>query len=240
MKAIHIVLRRHVHSEPRGNETWSSLRAAAKASAGSAEQRIWSFPSSTWVSYLVDHHSSLLLPPTKMLLLEWLGVKYFTLLNIYGFNSHISGFNPWTSLVLSLTAAPKGVSAKSVTLHWAGTLWANNKPKCIISKVAQCIHSVFCIQTKSMARFLPHAPLSMPESTGCLHPSYHCWWGSVLMQTIHKAFPLQIRCYPELSEIFLSQWAIKIITFNHILQLLHSTEGGLGGLGPDANIFCCD
>lgn len=55
-----------------------------------------------------------------------------------------------------------------------------------------------------------------------------------------QAFPLQIRSYPALSEIFLSQWAIKIITFNPILQLLHRTEGGLGGLGPDVSIFCCD
>lgn len=60
-------------------------------------------------------------------------------------------------------------------------------------------------------------------------------YNSVLMQTIHKAFPLQIRFYSVLSEIYhLSQWAIKTVTFNHILQLLHSTEGGLTGLGPDA------
>jgi len=60
------------------------------------------------------------------------------------------------------------------------------------------------------------------------------------MQEIHKAFALQIRFYSALSEIFLSQWAVKIITFNHILQLLHSTERGLTGLEPDANTFCCD
>lgn len=55
-----------------------------------------------------------------------------------------------------------------------------------------------------------------------------------------QGLPLQIRFYSLLSEIFLSQWAIKIITFNHILQLVHSTEGGLTELGPDANVFCCD
>lgn len=125
------------------------------------------------------------------------------------------------------------------------TVWTSIKPKCIISKVAQCTNSVFCIQTKCMSCVsCPMPPPCHNAQAACrrvhLHPSHHCWWGCVLMQTMHKAFPLQIRSYPPLSEIFLSQWAIKIITFNHILQLLHSTEGGLGRLGPDANLFCCD
>lgn len=139
-----------------------------------------------------------------------------------------------------------GASAKSVTLHWAWTLYELiTSPNASQAKwhSAHILSSAF--RQKYVSCFLPRSPslhtIIHRVLSGCkrahLHTSHHYWWGSVLMQTILKAFPLQIRSFPALSEIFLSQWAIKIITFNHILQLLHSTEGRLGELGPDTNIL---
>lgn len=144
--------------------------------------------------------------------------------------------------MLSLTTASNRSLGKvrDITLG-LNTVWINNKPKRFTGKLAQRTHSVFCIQLKNVLS-PPRNPCSARGRLVMfhLHPSHHGWWRSVLMPTIHKAFPLRIRFYSALSEIFLTQWAIKIITFNHILQLLHSTEGGLSELGPDANIFCCD
>jgi len=148
--------------------------------------------------------------------------------------------SPWISLCLH-SQLYQALTAKSVVLLWGWML-------CVIKTNPNASqanwHSVQVLSsTFSYKNIFPptsHAVLAGGQQGFICIP--YAAAGSILSSCRKsiKPFTLQIRFHLLLSEIFLSQWAIKIITFNHILQLLHSTKGRLTGLGPDAKILFCD